>query len=117
MRFFFQTNINGPFVFKCSKCGSRIIDFPKEADTNEILEMPCVIKLTRQGAIIGALIDFWVFLNGRKVAEIDNKQTIEIKTKIKKNILFITDDSGTAFGSYFTFEAVSDNVKELNWSR
>jgi hypothetical protein len=45
MRFLFQTNVNGPFVFKCLKRGAKIIDVPKEVGTDEFLETPCVIKL------------------------------------------------------------------------
>jgi ribosomal protein S4E len=117
MRFFFQTNVNGPFVFKCLKCGTKIINFPKEAGADEILETPCVIKLTREGSLIGAMVDFLVFHNGKNVGKIGNKETIEIKTNVKSNLLFITDDSGAAFRNFFSFDAVAGETKEFNWGR
>jgi hypothetical protein len=114
---FFQTNFNDPIELKYLKCGTKIIASPKEADKDEILENPCIIKLTKEGSFVGTLVDYFIFLNGKKIAKIGNKKTIEIETNIKNNLLFLTDDSGTAFGDYFNFETVSGSMKELSWHR
>ena len=116
-RFFMQTDFTDPVEYKCLKCGKKIIGLPRIAEEDEIIENPCVIKLTRDGSFIGAMVNFTVFLNGKKVAIIGNKQTIEIETYIKNNLLYLLDDSGVAFKNYFNFEVVSGGTKELNWNR
>jgi hypothetical protein len=42
---------------------------------------------------------------------------MEIKTEVKSNLLFITDDSGAAFRNLFGFDTVSGETKEFNWIR
>jgi hypothetical protein len=113
--FLFRANENGPFEFKCLQCGVKFIGLPKEAEVDEFLESPCTIKLTRGNSILGAVFKFSVFLNGKKTASIGNGKTIEIKTVLKNNLLFLTDYSGRAFSKYFIIDAVAGGFKELNW--
>jgi hypothetical protein len=104
--------------YKCLKCGTKMVISPQEADNTDILEKPCIVKLTREGSFIGALVDFPVFLNGKRIASIGNKQTIEIETNVKNNLIFLTDDeAGASQNKYFTFDAISGGTVELNFSR
>jgi hypothetical protein len=117
LRSFEYKNENALIVCKCVKCGSKFKGKAKDAEPDEILERPCTIHLTRKGGMLGAVLDFTVFLNGKKVCTVGNGQSVEIKTSVKQNLIFLTNDTGGAFSNFFRFEAVSGDNKELIFSR
>jgi DNA-directed RNA polymerase subunit RPC12/RpoP len=118
LRFLFQTNFDGPLEYKCLKCGTKMVISPQDANSTDLLEKPCIVKLTREGSFVGALVDFPVFLNGKRVGSIANKKTLEIETNVKNNLIFLTDDmAGASQNKYFIFDAISGGTIELYFSR
>ena len=106
-----------PIQYKCNVCGNKFVSLPLEAEPEEILEMPCTVSFKRMSSFIGMAVAQNVWLNGVKVDSIGNGKTITFKTKVKHNIVFVTDQYGVAFKDVCKFEAESGGTKELRFKR
>jgi len=58
-----------------------------------------------------------VWLNGVKVATIDNGKTITFETSVRHNVIFLTDQYGVAFKDDYRFEAKSGGTMEFQFKR
>ena len=96
---------NWPINYKCNNCKHKFIGKPAEASEFEILSDPCVIQFERVSNFVGAAVIQIVHLNGIKIGPVKNGKTITFPTHVKHNIIFVTDQYGTAFPGHYTFEA------------
>ena len=114
-RLFLKPPESGTIVFRCKNCKKQFEGSPINAEENQILEKPCLIKYTRKSSFVGAAIKHFIYLNGQKTATVGNGGTVEFSSNIKENLIFSTDVSGAAFKYYFRFIANSgDNVEIAN---
>lgn len=77
-----------PTQYKCNICGKKFDTFPDNAKPDEILEEPCRISITRLSSFVGSAVTQHIYLNGIKVASIDNGKTVAFETMIRQNTIF-----------------------------
>lgn len=106
-----------PISYACKNCKHKFQTFPLSAPVEDILEVPCVINFTRLGSFVGSAVVQVVYLNGVNCGPIKNGKTITLQTGNRWNTLFVTDQYGAAFQSYYRFEAVPGGVVEVKFNR
>lgn len=106
-----------PVLCKCNRCGNKFEAYPSPAQPEEILEAPCVIRFTRLSAFPGMAVSCGVWLNGIKVATVDNGKTVTFETSVRHNVIFVTDQYGVAFKGDYRFEAESGGAVEFRFKR
>jgi hypothetical protein len=106
-----------PFVCKCGSCGKKWKLIPGKAPTEECLESPCSIAVTRPGNFVGAAVGQYAYLNGIRIGILKNGKTLSFKTNVKHNLLYFTDLSGTVYRDFKRFDAEAGGNKNFNFNR
>jgi len=106
-----------PIRCKCKICRHKFEVLPSIAQPEEILSKPCVIRFTRLSSFNGMAVSCCVWLNGVKVANIDNGKTITFETFVRHNIIFVTNQYGVAFQGDYRFDAENNGTREIRFKR
>lgn len=106
------------FDLQCLDCRSKFKGrYSLTSDKKDLLEKPCKIFFTRISAFIGSAASIQVFLNGVKVGNVNNGQTIAFETNIKRNVLFITDQFGNSGYGMYWFDAENGCERTVYFKR
>jgi hypothetical protein len=103
-------------IYKCSKCGNKWTAFPVVAAESGCLKTPCEIHVIREGSIIGGIMNQFVYLNGKKIGPIKNRERITFATERKRNLVFVTDHLGRSLDTRF-FDVSAGEQIELRFKR
>jgi len=112
-----KNKTTSPIQYKCDKCKNKFISPPLEASPEEILPEACKITFRRVGNFAGAWVPQMVYLNGIKIGAVKNGKMISFYTSVKSNTLFVTDQHGVAFKSYYNFEAQPGENRVIPFNR
>jgi hypothetical protein len=103
-------------IYKCPACGNKWEALPVKAAESGCLETSCEIHVTRESGIIGRVMAWFVYLNGKKIGPVKNGGRIIFTTERKHNLVFVTDHSGRAFDTR-CFDASAGEKIELSFRR
>ena len=106
-----------PINYKCTQCKAKFESAPLMATPDELLPAPCKIVFTRKGSFVGMAVTQVVWLNGLRIGPVGNGKTIEFPTYTRQNIIFVTDQYGVAFKSFYRFEAQPGGVQTVAFKR
>lgn len=106
-----------PVKYQCTACRKKYESLPVECDEDEVLDEPCTINFTRESSIIGCAVTQQVYLNGVKIDNVKNGKTLTFQTFIKHNVIFVTDQTGTAFPGALKLEAESGGTQNISYKR
>jgi len=106
-----------PTNYKCLSCKKKFESLPLLVQQDEMLTTPCEITFTRLSSFVGMAVSQTVWLNGVKMSSVSNGKTVNFKTYVKHNTIFVTDHTGVAFKDSYKFEAHQGGKVEVRFKR
>jgi predicted nucleic-acid-binding Zn-ribbon protein len=100
--------------YSCNKCKNHFFVKRKADHSAKDFEEPFTITFYREKKFVGAVTPHIVFLNGDRIGDVKNGQSIQFSTYKIKNVLVVTSVSGDAFPDFLPFiatEGGSMNVR------
>lgn len=106
-----------PMQYQCRSCKNKFPFSPTQPEPDELLSAPAAIEFTRDGSMVGAAVQQFVFLNGLPMGPVKNGKTITFTTGLRYNTLFVTDHFGVAFPEAYRFEALPGSLVRVRFNR
>jgi hypothetical protein len=97
---------------KCNRCQTKFESYPLQAQPDEFLSAPCRVIVHRKSFAFRTLDMMSLYLNGLKVALIDNGKSTEVPTVIRRNSLVMASQYGETEDEY-RFAATDGGWEEI----
>lgn len=102
--------------YKCSACKKRFF-VKKNAEASEKdFDIPFKIDFFRAKKFYGVKMLQIVYLNGVRVAEVENGQSVQLETYKNKNVIVVTSQTGDAFPEFLAFEATEGGSMKVRFA-
>lgn len=104
-------------TYKCQSCRRSFASLPVKAAESELLAEPCTITFERVPKFKGIFNAQYPYINGIGIEPIHRKGSITIKSPLKHNTVFVTDNNLRGFKGIWSFEALPGESVQVSYKR
>lgn len=106
-----------PITYKCQGCKRGFTSLPVKAADSELLAQPCTITFERVPRFNGTANEHFPYINGIGMNPIHRKGSITIKSPLKHNTIFVTDNTLRGYKGIWSFEALPGENVHISYKR